>query len=49
MEKDVVVYSKWYGKLATVLFYVAIVFSPTCKTVQFNWFFGANLTFYYIV
>ena len=25
--KDVVVYSKWYGKLATVLFYVAIVFS----------------------
>ena len=25
--KDVVVYSKWYGKLATVLFCVAIVFS----------------------
>ena len=25
--KDVVVYSKWYGKLATILFYVAIVFS----------------------
>lgn len=25
--KDVVVYSKWYGKLATVLFYVAIVVS----------------------
>lgn len=25
--KDVVVYSKWYGKLATVLFYVAIVIS----------------------
>ena len=25
--KDVVVYSKWYGKLATVLFYLAIVFS----------------------
>ena len=23
--KDVVVYSKWYGKLATVLFYIAIV------------------------
>ena len=23
--KDVVVYSKWYGKLATVLFYLAIV------------------------
>ena len=25
--KDVVVYSKWYGKLATVLFYIAIVCS----------------------
>ena len=25
--KDVVVYSKWYGKLATVLFYIAIVSS----------------------
>ena len=25
--KDVVVYSKWYGKLATVLFYLAIVVS----------------------
>ena len=32
--KDVVVYSKWYGKLATVLFYVAIVCSLVLK--QFN-------------
>lgn len=32
--KDVVVYSKWYGKLATVLFYLAIVFSLITK--QFN-------------
>ncbi len=32
--KDVVVYSKWYGKLATVLFYVAIVFSLLIN--QFN-------------
>lgn len=32
--KDVVVYSRWYGKLATVLFYVAIVFSLLLK--QFN-------------
>lgn len=32
--KDVVVYSKWYGKLATVLFYVAIVISLITK--QFN-------------
>lgn len=29
--KDVVVYSKWYGKLATVLFYVAIVCSLLSK------------------
>ena len=32
--KDVVVYSKWYGKLATVLFYLAIVFSLLIN--QFN-------------
>lgn len=29
--KDVVVYSKWYGKLATVLFYIAIVVSLLLK------------------
>ena len=29
--KDVVVYSKWYGKLSTVLFYVAIVCSFVIK------------------
>ena len=33
-KKDVVVYSKWYGKLATVLFYIAIVSSLIAK--QFN-------------
>lgn len=32
--KDVVVYSKWYGKLSTVLFYLAIVASLLVK--QFN-------------
>lgn len=32
--KDVVVYSKWFGKLATVLFYIAIVFSLINK--QYN-------------
>ena len=32
--KNVVVYSKWYGKLATVLFYLAIVISLITK--QFN-------------
>lgn len=34
--KDVVVYSKWYGKLATVLFYIAIVVSLLIK--QFSFF-----------
>lgn len=32
--KDVVVYSRWYGKLATVLFYIAIVVSLILR--QFN-------------
>jgi len=32
--KDVVVYSKWYGKLATVLFYVAIVISLLLKQFE---------------
>ena len=47
--KDVVVYSKWYGKLATVLFYVAIVISLITK--QFNitglWV-NVSLIIYYI-
>ncbi len=32
--KDVVVYSKWYGKLATVLFYLAIVISLFTKQFE---------------
>jgi len=32
--KDVVVYSKWYGKLATVLFYFAIVISLLLKQFE---------------
>ena len=32
--KDVVVYSKWYGKLSTVLLYVAIVFSLLTKQFE---------------
>lgn len=32
--KNVVVYSKWYGKLATVLFYVAIVVSLLLKQFE---------------
>lgn len=34
--KDVVVYSRWYGKLATVLFYVAIVVSLIVKQFELN-------------
>ena len=32
--KDVVVYSKWYGKLATVLFFIAIVVSLLLKQYE---------------
>ena len=32
--KDVVVYSKWFGKLATVLFYLAIVISLITKQLN---------------
>lgn len=43
--KDVVVYSRWYGKLATVLFYVAIVISLITKQFEVTGFF-ADLDFY---
>ncbi|MBO6233601.1 MAG: CDP-diacylglycerol--glycerol-3-phosphate 3-phosphatidyltransferase [Clostridia bacterium] len=36
--KDVVVYSKWYGKLATVLFYVAIVLSLMLRQLNVQGF-----------
>ena len=36
--KDVVVYSKWYGKLATVLFYLAIVISLITKQLNHTGF-----------
>lgn len=36
--KDVVVYSKWYGKLATVLFYIAIVCSLLLKQFEISGF-----------
>lgn len=36
--KDVVVYSRWYGKLATVLFYIAIVISLLLKQFNLNGF-----------
>lgn len=36
--KDVIVYSKWFGKLATVLFYIAIVLSLMNKQFAFTGF-----------
>ena len=44
--KDVVVYSKWYGKLATVLFYIAIVCSLFIK--QFDFSFDFSIYIYYL-
>ena len=41
--KDVV-YSRWYGKLATVLFYLAIVFSLLSKQFELNTFWN-NIDF----
>lgn len=38
--KDVVVYSRWYGKLATVMFYVAIVFSLLIKQFALTGIWG---------
>ena len=38
--KDVVVYSKWYGKLATVLFYLAIVVSLITKQLNLTGFWA---------
>jgi cardiolipin synthase len=42
--KDVVVYSRWYGKLATVLFYLAIVVSLLLKQFEITGVW-ANLDF----
>jgi len=42
--KDVVVYSRWYGKLATVLFYIAIVASLLVKQFELSEIW-ANLDF----
>lgn len=47
--KDVVVYSKWFGKLATVLFYLAIVFSLINKQFKLNGIWAnLDLTLYCI-
>ena len=45
--KDVVVYSKWYGKLATVLFYLAIVLSLIFREFNIQGFWQyLDLIFY---
>ena len=47
-KKDVVVYSKWYGKLATVLFYLAIVSSLIINQFNVNISFRVDLYLYYL-
>lgn len=44
--KELVVYSRWYGKLSTVLFYVAIFSSMLIR--QFNLSYHFDLYLYYI-
>lgn len=44
--KDLVVSSKWYGKVATVLFYMAIIVSMIFKDFNINTIWG--LALYYI-
>ena len=46
-KEDVVVYSKWYGKLATVLFYLAIVCSLLINQFHFSISFRIDLYLYY--
>ncbi len=47
--KDVVVYSKWYGKLATVLFYIAIVISLLLNQFEITGFIAnLDLCIYYL-
>ena len=46
-RKDVVVYSKWYGKLATVLFYLAIVVSLIVNQFHVQMPFRIDLYLYY--
>lgn len=44
--KELVVSSKWYGKAATVLFYLAIIISMVCKDLEINTWL--NLILYYV-
>ena len=45
-KKDLVVSSKWYGKISTVLFYIAIFFSMVFK--QFNLPYTFDTYIYYL-
>ena len=47
-KKDVVVYSKWYGKLATTLFYLAIVVSLVVNHFDISLSFRIDLYLYYL-
>lgn len=47
-KKDVVVYSKWYGKLATTLFYLAIVCSLLINQFNLKLPFAVDLYLYYL-
>lgn len=47
-KKDVVVYSKWYGKLATTLFYLAIVCSLIINQFKISFSFRIDLYLYYL-
>ena len=47
-KDDVVVYSKWYGKLATVLFYLAIVMSLLMNNFDLGIPFRIDLYLYYL-
>lgn len=47
-KKDVVVYSKWYGKMATTLFYLAIVCSLIINQFNINIPFKIDLYLYYL-
>ena len=46
--KDVVVYSKWYGKLATCLFYLAIICSLIINQFNIKLSFRIDLYLYYL-
>ena len=47
-KNDVVVYSKWYGKLATTLFYLAIVCSLLINEFNFAIPFRIDLYLFYL-